>query len=62
MKYLRIFEEFNPTPQNIFYRFSYLHKGCGKGMIWNPDSNSCQSKISFFIYPNHLTSVLLCVL
>jgi outer membrane protein OmpA-like peptidoglycan-associated protein len=47
MKYLRIFEEFNPTPQNIFYRFSYLHKGCGKGMIWNPDSNSCQSKIDF---------------
>ena len=47
MKYLRIFEEFNPTPQNIFYRFSSLHKGCGKGMIWNPDSNSCQSKIDF---------------
>jgi outer membrane protein OmpA-like peptidoglycan-associated protein len=47
MKYLRIFEEFNPTPQNIFYRFSYLHKGCGKGMIWNPISNSCQSKIDF---------------
>ena len=47
MKYLRIFEEFNPTPQNIFYRFSSLHKGCGKGMIWNPISNSCQSKIDF---------------
>jgi outer membrane protein OmpA-like peptidoglycan-associated protein len=47
MKYLRIFEEFTPTPENIFHRFSYLHKGCGKGMIWNPISNSCQSKIDF---------------
>ena len=47
MKYLRIFEEFTPNPENIFHKFTYVHKGCGKGMIWNPESNSCQSKLDF---------------
>lgn len=47
MKYLKIYEEFNPIPQDIFYKFSYVHKGCGKGMIWNPINNSCQSKLDF---------------
>ena len=47
MKYLKIFEEFNPIPQDIFYKFTYVHKPCGKGMIWNPESNSCQSKLDF---------------
>ena len=47
MRYLRIFEEFQPIINNIFHKFTYVHKGCGKGMIWNPESNSCQSKIDF---------------
>lgn len=47
MKHLKIFEEFNPIPQDIFYKFSYVHQFCGKGMIWNPQSNSCQSKLDF---------------
>lgn len=47
MKYLKIFEEFSPIPQTIFYNFSYVHQSCGKGMIWNPESNSCVSKLDF---------------
>ena len=47
MKHLKIFEEFTPGIENIFHKFSYVHKGCGKGMIWNPINNSCQSKLDF---------------
>jgi outer membrane protein OmpA-like peptidoglycan-associated protein len=47
MKHLKIFEEFTPGIENIFHKFAYVHKGCGKGMIWNPISNSCQSKLDF---------------
>lgn len=47
MKHLRVFEEFQPVPDNIFHLFTYVHGGCGKGMIWNPQSNSCQSKLDF---------------
>ena len=47
MKHLKIFEEFTPEVTNIFHKFTYVHKGCGKGMIWNPQSNSCQSKLDF---------------
>ena len=47
MKHLKIFEEFTPGIENIFHKFTYVHKGCGKGMIWNPISNSCQSKLDF---------------
>jgi len=47
MKHLKLYEEFNPIPQDIFYKFSYVHKSCGKGMIWNPINNSCQSKLDF---------------
>lgn len=47
MKHLKIFEEFTPGIENIFHKFAYVHKGCGKGMIWNPINNSCQSKLDF---------------
>lgn len=47
MKHLKIFEEFTPGIENIFHKFSYVHKVCGKGMIWNPINNSCQSKLDF---------------
>jgi outer membrane protein OmpA-like peptidoglycan-associated protein len=47
MKHLKIFEEFTPGIENIFHKFSYVHKSCGKGMIWNPINNSCQSKLDF---------------
>ena len=47
MRYLRIFEEFQPIPDNIFHLFTYVHGGCGKGMIWNPKMKSCQSKLDF---------------
>ena len=47
MKHLKIFEEFTPGIENICHKFSYVHKGCGKGMIWNPINNSCQSKLDF---------------
>lgn len=47
MKHLRVFEEFQPVPDNIFHLFTYVHGGCGKGMIWNPQMKSCQSKLDF---------------
>ncbi len=47
MKHLRVFEEFQPVPDNIFHLFTYPHGGCGKGMIWNPKMKSCQSKLDF---------------
>ena len=47
MKHLKIFEEFTPGIENIFHKFAYVHKGCGKGMILNPINNSCQSKLDF---------------
>jgi outer membrane protein OmpA-like peptidoglycan-associated protein len=47
MKHLRVFEEFQPVPDNIFHLFTYVHGGCGKGMIWNPKMKSCQSKLDF---------------
>jgi len=47
MKHLKLYEEFSPIIDNIFYKFAYVHKGCGKGMIWNPETNSCQNKIDF---------------
>lgn len=47
MKYIKIFEEFTPEVTNIFHKFTYVHKACGKGMIWNPESNSCQIKLDF---------------
>jgi flagellar motor protein MotB len=48
MKHLKIFEEFTPGIENIFYKFAYAGQGiCGKGTIWNPLSNSCQSKLDF---------------
>ncbi len=47
MKHLRVFEEFQPVPDNIFHLFTYPHGGCGKGMIWNPQMKSCQSKLDF---------------
>lgn len=47
MRYLKIFEDFHTKPEDIFYKFSYVHKSCGKGMIWNPETKSCQSKLDF---------------
>lgn len=47
MKYLKIFENFEPDTKEIFYKFSYVHRSCEKGMIWNPIKNSCQSKLDF---------------
>ncbi len=48
MKYLRIFEEFTPTPENIFYKFAYGdHPICQKGLIYDPLLDKCISKLDF---------------
>jgi outer membrane protein OmpA-like peptidoglycan-associated protein len=47
MKHLKLYEEFSPIIDNLFYKFSYVHKGCGKGSIWNPNKNACQNKLDF---------------
>ena len=47
MRHLKLYEDFTPVVDNLFYKFSYVHKSCGKGMIWNPQLNSCQTKDDF---------------
>lgn len=48
MKYLKIFEEFNPNPDNIFYKFAYMdYPLCQKGTIYDPQSKKCISKLDF---------------
>mgnify|MGYP003349420064 CR=1 FL=1 len=41
MKYLKKFnEEFSPKVTNLYYKFAIPHKACGKGFIFDPETNS----------------------
>ena len=58
MKHLKIFEEFSPIVDNIFYKFAYPGQLiCKKGLIYNPNTDTCISKLDFIndrlnnIYP-----------
>ena len=48
MKYLRKFnEEFNPEVTNLYYKFAIPHKACGKGFIFDPETNNCLDVTTF---------------
>ena len=48
MKHLKIFEEFSPIVDNIFYKFAYPGQLiCKKGLIYNPNTDTCISKLDF---------------
>lgn len=48
MKFLKIFEEFEQNPQDIFYRWSFSNQtNCPKGEIFDPNSNKCITKLQF---------------
>ena len=48
MKHLKIFEEFSPIVDNIFYKFAYPGQPiCKKGFIYDPNTNACIPKLNF---------------
>lgn len=48
MKHLKIFEEFTPGIENIFHKFAYPGQPiCGKGLIYDPNSEKCIPKLDF---------------
>jgi outer membrane protein OmpA-like peptidoglycan-associated protein len=48
MKHLKIFEEFSPIVDNIFYKFAYPGQPiCKKGFIYDPNKNACIPKLDF---------------
>jgi outer membrane protein OmpA-like peptidoglycan-associated protein len=48
MKYLKRFnEEFSPEVNNLYYKFAIPHKVCGKGFIFDPETNSCVDVTTF---------------
>ena len=48
MKHLKIFEEFSPIVDNIFYNFAYPGQPiCKKGFIYDPNTNACIPKLNF---------------
>jgi len=48
MKHLKIFEEFSPIVDNIFYKFAYPGQPiCKKGFIYDPNTNACIPKLDF---------------
>lgn len=48
MKFLKIFEEFEQQPEDIFYKWTLSGpKSCPKGEIYDPNSNKCITKLQF---------------
>jgi len=48
MKHLKLYEEFSPIIDNIFYKFAYPGQPiCRKGSIYDPNTNTCISKLDF---------------
>jgi flagellar motor protein MotB len=48
MKHLKLYEEFSPIIDNIFYKFAYPGQPiCKKGSIYDPNTNTCISKLDF---------------